>query len=54
VRKHAKTYAIARMADCATLDALKRVWESLGPDLQVLVRAEKDTFKAGLENASRS
>lgn len=51
MRDHAKAYAIARMADCATLEALRAVWESLDPDLQQLVAAEKDTFKRGLENA---
>lgn len=49
MREHAKAYAIGRMADCATLEALKRVWESLDPDLQILVAGEKDTFKQGLE-----
>lgn len=54
MREHAKAYAIGRMADCPTLEALKGVWESLDPDLQALVRDEKETFKRGLENASRS
>ena len=50
MRKHSKAYAIARMGDCATLDALKRVWDSLDPDLQSLVVNEKETFKRGLES----
>jgi hypothetical protein len=54
MRKHSKAYAIARMADCATLEALKGVWESLDPDLQALVRDEKDAFKRGLENGSNN
>lgn len=54
MRKHSKAYAIARMADCATLEALKGVWESLDPDLQALVADEKDTFKRGLESGSNS
>lgn len=54
MRDHAKAYAIARMADCATLEALRAVWESLDPDLQALVADHKDTFKKGLENAPRS
>lgn len=51
MRKHAKAYAMARMADCETLEALRRVWESLDPDLQALVIDQKDTFKRGLEDA---
>jgi hypothetical protein len=46
-----RAHCIARLGDCPTADALRRVWESLGVDYQrdETVQAFKDRMKEQLK-----
>lgn len=51
---HGLKYVLARLADCPNLDALRRVWDSLGDEYKRSpeVQAHKARLKAGMQKAA--
>ena len=48
---HGRAFVVARLGDAPDLDALRRVWESLGLEYKKdqVVRDAKDRIKAAME-----